>query len=49
LHAPAAQAYGVQLVVDTGVQLPAPSQVDAALRIDADAWQPAGAQAVPEA
>jgi hypothetical protein len=46
LQAAAAQAKGVQLVIDVGVQWPAPSQVEAPLAIGALAWQAAAAHGV---
>jgi hypothetical protein len=49
LHAVAAQAYGAQLVVVPGLQVPAPSQLDAAVSIDVAAAHEAGAHGVPMA
>ena len=45
-QAPAAQVYGEQLVMDMGVQLPAPSHVDTPSSFDPE--QPAAAQVFPE-
>ena len=47
LQAALTQAKGVQSVTEAGVQWWAASQVAAALRLGAEVWQLAAAQAVP--